>query len=198
VPVLLFAGRIDPGKSVMTLAAAAAQLRRDGRPIHVIAAGSGSEAPSIHALLGPHATLPGTVDPATLAWLYASADLFVFPSRIEVLPNVVLEAKASGVPVVVAPEGGGVHVRTPGVDGVVVADPAPAAWAAAIAALLDDGDRRASLAAAGRADVERNHPSWEDVLSDDLAPVWRTVARGKHAEPVDVGRSDPASRPASR
>lgn len=174
-PVLLFVGRLEQGKSVLTLAEACRQLLDRGRDLSVLLAGEGSEAPAIRAMLGDHAALPGTVDPQTLAWLYASADLFVFPSRIEESPNVVLEAKASGLPVVVAPGGGDVFVAEPGRDGLVVADPGPAGWADAIEALLADDARRAHLAAAGRHDVEVHRPSWDDVLAEDLVPVWHAA-----------------------
>jgi glycosyltransferase involved in cell wall biosynthesis len=90
---------------------------------------------------------------------------------------VVLEAKASGLPVVVAPEGGGVFVHEPGVDGVVVAEHGPAAWADALAALIADPSRRRALAAAGLADIAGCHPSWDQVLSEDLLPVWQSARR---------------------
>ncbi len=53
------------------------------------------------------ASLPGTMSQEDLPWIYASSDIFVFPSRSEVSPNVVLEARASGLPVVVADRNGG-------------------------------------------------------------------------------------------
>jgi glycosyltransferase involved in cell wall biosynthesis len=175
-PVLLFVGRLEQGKSVQTVAQACRRLLDQGRDVSVILAGEGSEAEGIGAMLGDRAVLPGTVDPQALAWLYASADLFVFPSRIEESPNVVLEAKASGVPVIVAPGGGDVFVATPGVDGLVVAAADPRAWAEAIGALLSSETRRTALAAAGRRDVELHRPSWDDVLAEDLIPVWHAAA----------------------
>ena len=41
-----------------------------------------------------------------LATLYASSDVFVFPSTTDTFGNVVLEAQASGLPVIVSDEGG--------------------------------------------------------------------------------------------
>jgi glycosyltransferase involved in cell wall biosynthesis len=174
-PVLLFAGRIEQGKSVMTLAKAARLLLDRGTDLSVIMAGDGSERGRIQEMLGDRAVLPGSVDPQTLAWLYASADLFVFPSRIEESPNVVLEAKASGVPAVVAPGGGDVFVAKPGTDGIVVTDPAPEGWARIIGQLLASPARRAALAQTALIEVERNRPSWDDVLAEDLIPVWQAA-----------------------
>ena len=56
---------------------------------------------------------------ARLADFYRRADVFVFPTLIEGLPLVVLEAMASGLPVIVTPNGPGDIVRD-GVDGFVV------------------------------------------------------------------------------
>ncbi|MBX6320903.1 MAG: glycosyltransferase [Rhodospirillaceae bacterium] len=181
--VLMFAGRIEHGKSVMTLAAAARRLLDRGLNLAVVMAGDGSERDSVLKLLGDRAVLPGTVDPKTLAWLYASSDLFVFPSRIEESPNVVLEAKACGVPVLVAPGGGDVFVAKTGADGIIVADPSPESWATAIGELLGSPARRAALAEAARADVVNNRPSWDDVLAEDLIPVWQAAVAAHARRP---------------
>lgn len=181
--VLFYAGRIDVGKSVMDLAGAARLLLDRGHPVHLLMAGEGKDAPAIRALLGPHATLPGNVPQDDLAWLYASADLFVFPSRVEISPNVVLEAKASGLPVIVAPEGGGVFVSVPGEDGIVVAEHGDGAWAAAIEAVLADPGRRRVLAAAGYREVVQHRPSWDQVFGEDLVPAWQAASAlgaGRH------------------
>ena len=175
--VVLAVGRIDVGKSAMVFAAAVRQAIDRGLPVHAVMAGIGQQSGAVRALLGPHVSLPGVLAQAELADLYASSDLLLFPSRYEVAPNVVLEAKASGLPVVVAPEGGGVMVREPGRDGIVIAAHEPAAWADAIAALIADPARRRALAAAGLDDVARHHASWDAVLAEDLLPVWRSARR---------------------
>ena len=174
--VLVFAGRLEDGKDVMVAGHAARILLDRGFPIHAVFAGDGRRRADLAELLGAHATLPGAVAQDDLAWVYASSDMFVFPSAIEVLPNVVLEAKASGLPVMVAPGGGGRFVRESGVDGVVVTERAPSAWADAIAALVEGPERRAAIGRAARGDIERFHPSWDTVLAEDLLPVWRAAA----------------------
>ena len=186
-PVLFFVGRIEAAKGVMTLAKAARLLRDGGQPVHVVFAGNGSEESAVRALLGANATLPGNVPQHDLAWLYASSDLFVFPSKIEVTPNVVLEAKASGLPALVAPNGGGVFVNRSGQDGIVIAADDPRAWADAAAALIADPPRRAAMAQTARADIAARHPSWDDVLMQDLLPVWRAAALSRRpAQALDV------------
>lgn len=176
-PILFFAGRIDRSKNVWTIAEAARLLLERGTPLHVVFAGEGSQQPEIAALLGRDATFLGAVAQQELAWLYASADLFVFPSRLDVAPNVVVEAKACALPVLVAPSGGDRFVRSSGADGVIVDDAAAAAWAAAIAALLADPARRKAIGDAGYEDVRSRFPSWDDVLEQDVLPVWTAAAR---------------------
>jgi glycosyltransferase involved in cell wall biosynthesis len=175
--VLLFVGRVDVGKEAMTFAGAVRALLDRGLPVHAIVAGQGNQSSAVEALLGERVSLLGSVPQRDLALLYASADVLVFPSRIEVAPNVVLEAKASGLPVVVAPEGGGVFVHQPGIDGMVVAEQGAAAWTEALAGLIADAARRRALIAAGLEDIAERHPSWERVLSEDLLPVWQSARR---------------------
>lgn len=178
--ILLCVGRVNPGKGVMTLARATRHLLDRGVPVHAIFAGDGSQRQEIQALLGDHVSLPGTVNHRNLPWLYASSDLFVFPSQIEISPNVVVEAKASGVPVVVSASGGSARMlELSGNHGVQVAGDNPSDWAAAIETLLGDPQRRHALGQGARRSIETGWPSWGDVLAEDLLPVWQRVAREK-------------------
>ncbi|MGH9790518.1 MAG: glycosyltransferase family 4 protein, partial [Candidatus Acidiferrales bacterium] len=162
------------------LAQAARLLIDRGVPVHVIFAGDGSQQQEIRSLLGGHVSLPGSVSQRNLPRLYASADLFVFPSQIEIAPNVVVEAKASGLPVVVSAAGGSARiVECSGNHGVQVEGGHPAVWAAAIESLLRDPERRRALGAGARRSIETGWPSWGDVLAEDLLPIWRRVAREK-------------------
>jgi glycosyltransferase involved in cell wall biosynthesis len=178
--VLLNVGRIGPDKDVMTLARAARILLDRQVPVHVVCAGDGSQAPEVRALLGDHVSLPGNLPQGRLPWLYASADLFVFPSRKEISPNALIEAKASGMPVVISSEGGSAAMlELSGNHGVVVASDDPLDWAAAIESLLREPQRRTALGAGARKSIEATWPSWHDVLVEDLLPVWRRVASEK-------------------
>lgn len=180
-PLLLFVGRADDSKRLMTLGQAARQLVDAGHDLHVLAVGQGNRRDDLLGLLGSaHATAPGAVPQEELGRIYASADLFVFPSESEVSPNVVLEARASGLPVVLsARDGGARFVHEPGRDGLLVDGPDPAAWAEAITPLLTDAKARQAMGALARAIVEQSVPSWRDVLEEDLLPVWQAAAR-KH------------------
>jgi len=180
VPVLVFVGRIDDSKNVMTLAEAAKKLLESGHRLHVLAIGEGHRADDVRRLLGPHCTLPGNLPQEMLSWIYASADLFVFPSESEVSPNVVLEARASGLPVFIsAKDGGAQFVRDHGRDGFMIPDQSPDSWARAMAPLVSDGVKRAEISFFARKFVNEGHPSWQDVLEQDLLPVWRSAAAAK-------------------
>ncbi|MGI9449443.1 MAG: glycosyltransferase, partial [Geminicoccaceae bacterium] len=135
--VLLFVGRADESKKVMTAARAARRLLDLGRPIHFFLAGDGADRDAVRSLLGPNATLPGFLEPDILAAVYASADVLVFPSQSEIMPNVVMEAKASALPPIVdAGDASAQLVARPGLDGLLVQDETPAAWATTIDQLI--------------------------------------------------------------
>ena len=95
---------------------------------------------------------------------------------MEVWPNAVLEAKACGTAVMVAPGGGDIYVSKQDKDGIIVEDQSSSHWAAMIVELLNDPARLVRIGAAARKDVETERLSWEDVLREDLIPVWRRVA----------------------
>jgi glycosyltransferase involved in cell wall biosynthesis len=86
--------------------------------------------------------------------LYRAADLCLFPSRVEPLGNVVIQAWAYGLPIVAAAAAGPAALIRDGVDGRLVPVDDPEALAEAAAGLLADRSLRASLAAAGIARVE--------------------------------------------
>jgi glycosyltransferase involved in cell wall biosynthesis len=185
--VLMFAGRADASKNVMVAAEAAARLIREGRDLQLLVAGHGSALDGIRALLGARATLPGNVPQPLLARYLASADLFLFPSTTEVSPNVVLEAKASGLPVLVASaHGGGQFIAQNGVDGLILASADPGDWTEAARPLLLDADRRMAIGGAARRWAEQDWPSWRQVLEQDLLPAWRSTA--------EIGRARLTSR----
>lgn len=81
---------------------------------------------------------------------YELVDVALHPSRWDALPQAVLEAMALGKPVIASHATGNAVIIRDGLDGVLVEPMAPAAWAAAIDALLADPARRTGLGAAAR------------------------------------------------
>lgn len=174
--VVLAVGRVNAGKNVMTLAASVRELADQGLPIHLFCAGKGDERERVIALLGDRATCPGVVEPARLAKVYASCDIFALPSEIEVFANVVMEALASGLPVLVAAAGGMGRIVREGHTGLVVGGAGTAPWTHALGRLTVDRPLRRQMAAEARQYAQEHLPSWEDVVREDLLPIWRAAA----------------------
>jgi glycosyltransferase involved in cell wall biosynthesis/predicted metal-dependent phosphoesterase TrpH len=103
---VLYAGRLTSEKGVELLAETFLRARRAEPRLHLLLAGGGPEEGELRARLGEHATFLGWLEGAGLARAYASADLFLFCSRTDTYGQVVLEAGASGLPVVAVDEGG--------------------------------------------------------------------------------------------
>lgn len=92
-----------------------------------------------------------------LSAIYASCDLFLFPSKTDTLGQVVMEAQSAGLPVVVTDRGGPAGVVDAGSTGLVIpADPPatePERWSCAIVELLTDAERRRQMGAAAHAKI---------------------------------------------
>lgn len=175
--VVLYVGRLNRGKNVGLVADAVASLVERGLAIHLLCVGDGDERETILARLGPHASCPGNLEPRTLAAVYASSDLFAFPSQIEEYANVVLEALASGLPVMVSARSSMGRLLIENVTGFALPGDDVGSWADTISALVRDPVRRRDMSHAARAYAERRLPSWDEVLSSDLLPHWQGVQR---------------------
>jgi glycosyltransferase involved in cell wall biosynthesis len=174
--VVMYAGKLNAGKNVPLLAGVVERARQGGAPVHLFCAGSGPDRAVLEAALGAAVTCPGPLGQAELARAYASADLFLFPSVIDEAGNAALEALASGLPALVA-AGSGVATRLADCPGLVVLPgDRPEPWACAIIELAAVPRRRAAMAQAARAYVEARVPSWSEVLTEDLMPVWQAAA----------------------
>lgn len=87
--------------------------------------------------------------------LLAASDIFVLPSRWEASPNALIEAMASGLPVVATRVGGIPELVDDGATGTLVNAGDDEAMSAAVLALLERAGRAAALGRAARASVER-------------------------------------------
>ena len=114
---VLYAGRLTREKGADLLARAfTAACSRDPR-LHLVLAGGGPEEHLLRARLGEHATFLGWLEGDALAAAYASADIFLFASRTDTFGQVLLEAQASGLPVVAVGEGGPASIVTDQITG---------------------------------------------------------------------------------
>lgn len=97
----------------------------------------------------------GRVDHARMAAMYAAADVMLNPSLVDNMPNAVLEALASGVPVVSTRAGGVPFLVQDGVTALLVTPGSPQEMAEALRRILDQPSLAASLVAAGLRDARR-------------------------------------------
>ena len=104
--------------------------------------------------LGDRVRLHGRQDPGAIARSLRTADVFLHTSSSEGISNAVLEAMASGLPVVTSDAGGMREAVRDGVDGFVVGVRDTEATADALALLAADPSLRAQMGAAGRGRVE--------------------------------------------
>ena len=108
----------------------------------------------------PEACFTGYLNGTDLARAYASSDIFVFPSTTDTFGNVIIEAQAAGLPVIVSDVGGPQELVTDGVNGLITRARDVADFTAAIRRLVEDEPLRKEMSAAARRSVEdRSWPS---------------------------------------
>lgn len=117
----------------------------------------------------------GLLDREGIAELYRSASVALNPSRVDNMPNSVLEAFASGVPVVSTRAGGVPFVAKDGTTALLVDVGNDQAMAAAVLRLVRDPSLAESLVQAGLREAQRY--SWPTVSHAWLAVYQRVVAR---------------------
>lgn len=177
--LLLFVGRIDPVKGAVVAAHVVRGLVERGRDTHLLLVGDGSQRQDVAQILGQHATFTGNLPHEELGWIYASSDLLLFPSEAEVWPNVVMEARACGLPVMACEKGAAHVMEGAGRDGILLPNRDHESWLSAAEALLARPDDLKGMGLRAREVMERNAPSWRQVLEEDLLPVWRRIAGSK-------------------
>jgi glycosyltransferase involved in cell wall biosynthesis len=188
-PVLFTAGRFVRKKGFEYLIDAAAALQT-GRVLTVIA-GGGDLAEELRRRaadrgLGSRVRFLGVLGQGEVAEYLAAADLAVVPSvrdpagNVDGLPNVVLEALASGTPLVTTDAGGIPSVARDGETAVVVPQADAAALARAIDGLLADAGRARRIGSTARSTALAAW-TWEQVAARFEAAYGR--ARGPRSAP---------------
>lgn len=174
---LLYVGRVSKEKNLQLLAKVFKSLLADFGNISLIVVGDGPYLQEMQQeLKGAPAVFTGYLQGDELAETYASCDLFIFPSTTDTFGNVVLEAQACGLPVIVTDCGGPQENLLPGKTGVVVPSDDADALGAAIANLLRDPDARASMA------EEARHYMEERSFEKAFERTWQIYA-GQPEEP---------------
>ncbi|HPA17528.1 MAG TPA: glycosyltransferase [Verrucomicrobiae bacterium] len=133
--VLLYVGRISKEKDLDMLPDVARVLAERGAGVTWAFVGEGPYREEL-ALRMPGAIFTGVLTGAELGKAYASSDLFVFPSTTDTYGNVIVEACAAGLRVVVSDAGGPKELVRSGVPGIVCPARSVKAFADAIQSLL--------------------------------------------------------------
>ena len=158
VPVLLFVGRIQPLKGPDVAVRALAALDRRDALLIIAGGASGADGDDEVDRLQQLVDELGLTDQVRfvppqphhiLSTYYRASDVVLVPSRSESFGLVALEASACGIPVVASGVGGLLTLVDVGVNGFLVPDRDPAAFARHIAAILDDPALAARLGAGG-------------------------------------------------
>jgi glycosyltransferase involved in cell wall biosynthesis len=148
-PALIYVGRLSREKGLEILPEVSLGLRRLGLSHRFIFVGDGPLRSWLQARC-PAAVFTGNLGRAAVAEAFASADMFLFPSRTDTAGNVVLEAQAAGVPVLVSDQGGPCENMMPGITGLLVGSSDPREWLAATVRLLRDVGTRHALGVGAR------------------------------------------------
>ncbi len=175
---VLYAGRLTTEKGADLLAAAFLAARARDPRLHLCLAGGGPEEPRLRERLGEDATFLGWLHGEALAAAYASADLFLFASATDTFGQVVLEAQASGLPVIAVDAGGPRSLVRDGVSGLL-RPPEADALAGAVLELAAAPVWRDRLARGGLAATRGR--TWERALGRLAAGYGRALADGAEA-----------------
>src|SRR5438477_9805029 len=155
---LLYVGRISREKDLDLLADAYRRLRKEGLPVQLFVVGHGPYSETLAKSL-PEAFFTGYLMGAELAAAYASADVFVFPSTTDTFGNVILEAQASGLPVIVSDSGGPKELVEDGMNGLITRSHDIEDFTRAIRSLVSDPALRIRMAKSARSSVtDRSWP----------------------------------------
>lgn len=161
--ILLYVGRLVWEKNLRLLALVAKELYAHRDDIEVVIVGTGPAEKELQTLL-PQAKFLGFQTGRTLSEIYASADIFVFPSDTETFGNVTLEAMASGLVPVVANAGGSSDLVLNGDNGIALSPHDHTGWYQTLIHLIEQKESRKTMAF--RAFHHAQFYTWESILQD--------------------------------
>ncbi|MCG8685344.1 MAG: glycosyltransferase [Desulfobacterales bacterium] len=173
----LYVGRVSKEKNLPILVEAFRNLAQAHENVHLTVVGDGPYSAEMKRRLRDlPATFTGYLSGEPLHQVYASADIFVFPSTTDTFGNVVLEAQASGLPVIVSDLGGPCENMKDRQTGIVVKSDNVQALLAAMTEMSQNPGLRKEMASRARKYMEDRSfenafiQSWEFYKEMD-APV---------------------------
>ena len=170
----------DKLASYRVLGAALAQLLDVPWSLDIV--GDGPARPDVEAALaplGPRVAYRGALDNKGVAAALAQADMFVWPAINEAFGMALLEAHASGLPVVAGASGGVGDIVLPGTTGLLAPPGNADAFASAVRRLIRDPAARAAMGLAAAQKVRREHDL--PIAAAQLAGLTDTLGRKRAA-----------------
>lgn len=175
-------------KGVPTLLRAMSRLRKQGRRVHLLVVGGKRVEGSVRAAerlgVGSAVTFAGAV--GDVVPFYAAADIYVHPTFYDTFSLVVLEALASGLPVVTSRFNGAMELLTDGVQGHLLSDPSSVDELLVRLEPLFDAARRRRMGQAARQLAER-HTFTQNV--DRVLGVYEEVVRHRRRQAMGSTRA---------
>lgn len=170
---LVITRNLEPIYGLDVAIRAVALARAQAADIRLVIAGSGPQQAELEALvdsldLGEVVSFCGRLDRQQIVALYQEADAALNPTRVDNMPNSVLEALACGLPVISTDVGGVPYIVRDGSTALLVRPDDADAMADAIVTLRRDADLRERLSRAGREEVSQY--AW-----DKVQPQWLSL-----------------------
>jgi glycogen synthase len=178
--LLLYVGRLRRFKGLSELLFAVAEARgRIRRTLRLDIVGEGPAHDDLQSMarrlgVADIVRFRGRLQSQAMPEVYRNADIFVFPSHAEGMPNAVLEALATGLPVIGTRIEGTRELVRHGVEGLLVQPGDAPALQSAIVALAADDERRAEMGWAARKRALQF--SW-DTMADEYLAVFDRIGR---------------------
>jgi len=174
----IYVGRLGAEKQLDVALTAMHAVHRIARGrVRFAIAGDGPYGKTARELAPPETIFMGRLTDRALSEFYASADLFVFPSTTDTFGNVLLEAMASGLPVIAA-NSGPTNELLAGHTGATFPAGDSEALARLVVELADSPERRAQFAR--RALGFARHSTWARVFDDLIDDYNRVLAAAAH------------------
>ncbi len=153
---VLYVGRVSVEKNLPMLARLWARVRgecvRRGHDAQLVVVGGGPHLSAMRQTLAGHdACFAGFRHGGELATLYASSDMFVFPSTTDTLGQAVMEAQASGLAAIVSDLGGPGTIVEHDRTGLVLSTACDDGWIEGLVRLITGSGERTAMGAAARA-----------------------------------------------
>lgn len=175
---LLYVGRIAPEKNLEILRDTYLRLRQQhGDTLRLIVTGDGPSLPDFRRSMPENVIFTGYKEGQELSTIYASSDIFLFPSTTETFGNVVLEAMASGLPVVTSNQGGVTENVHSGVNGFQADCGIPGDFYTKAALLVENPHLRQAMS---QSSLDwASYQNWEQIFSRLLAEYEQALAEEK-------------------